>query len=120
MSNDFREQPKTNRLLKVISNYSNGSWILDVHDKIDIKNEKGIILESISINSMITRFYENKIVKPFGIISAYIWDNDKRKVEKYITGLPDNEHKKRMKDHQIKIIKEEQRKLHNELKLLTI
>ena len=103
---DLIPQEKTSRKLCVNSAYVSGSWFIDIYDKIDVHNEKRVFLESITINSMLMRFYEMKNVKPFGIISAYIWDTEERKVIEYITDLPDNEVKERMRKRKLFNIEE--------------
>ena len=103
---DLKPQEKTTRKLCVNSAYVSSSWVLDIHNKIDVHNHKKVVVESISIDSMLMRFYEMKNVKPFGIISAYIWDTEKREVVEYITDLPDSAHKARMELRQLKNINE--------------
>ena len=89
------EKQKTNRRLHIVSNYSKSAYILDINDRIDVKNPKGVLIESISIDTVLLRFYE--INKIYGIISAYVWDSDLQKVERYITDLPGNEIKEMKK-----------------------
>jgi len=95
--NDLKPQEKTNKKLCINSAFVSSSWVLDIYDKIDVHNHKRVIVESISINSMLMRFYEMKNVKPFGIISAYIWDTENREIIEYITDLPDNDKKALLK-----------------------
>lgn len=116
---DLKEAPKTNRRLFIISNYLTNSYKLDIYDKIDIKNLKGVLLESININSALIRFYEIEKVKSYGILRAYIWNIDNKKVERYITDLPDNEIKNRKKKYRKKEIEKEIMKLQKELNKLT-
>ena len=73
---DLKESPKSNRKLFIVSPFLTSSYPLDIYDNIDVKNRKGVILESISINSLLMRFYEIPRVKAYGFIHAYIWDND--------------------------------------------
>lgn len=76
---EIQNQINSNRKLLIYSNYAKGSYILDDNDMIDFKNDD---IENISINDMVSRFEEN--VKPFKIISAYIWNGDKQEIERYI------------------------------------
>ena len=101
MIDDLIEQPKTNKKLCIMSAYNTSSWDLDIHNKIDIKNEKNIVLESITINSMIMRFYEIPSVETYGIISAYIWDTEKREIVEHIKDLPDLPKKNLVKAKQL-------------------
>jgi len=84
----LKEKPKTNRKFFAVSNYTTGSWQLDVDDKIDVKNEKGVLLESIHWFTMLRRFYEQPSVNCYGIICAYIWDVDTQEVVNNVTDLP--------------------------------
>jgi len=98
MSHELKIKPKTNRKLWIVSNYVSSSFILDVDDRIDIKNQKGVVIESISINTAMVRFYENN--KVYGIITAYIWDLDTKTAEPIPEeDLPDWEDRERKRKH---------------------
>jgi len=118
MKHELKTKEKTNRKLWIVSNYVSNSFDLDIDDRIDITNRDGILIESININSALMRFYERHEV--YGIISAYIWNNDTKSVEKYITNLPDNEKKERLRKHSMAKKKALLQKLQNEIKELDI
>jgi hypothetical protein len=53
------------------------------------------------------RFYRIPIVQTYGIINAYIWNTEERKIEKYITDLPDSEIKLIKNNRKIEKIKQQ-------------
>jgi hypothetical protein len=118
MKHELKTKEKTNRKLWIISNYVSNSFDLDVDDRIDITNRDGVLLESININSALIRFYERNEV--YGIISAYIWNLDTKSVERYITDLPDNDKKERLRKHSMAKKKALLQKLQDEIKELDI
>lgn len=79
------------RVLRIESAFSNFMHDLDENDNIIIRHENEES-ETLSINEMIIRFYNNPSVKCFGIDRAFIWNIDEQKTERNITDLPDSEY----------------------------
>lgn len=119
MIKDLKETEESRNILRLESAYSNGVYKLDIHDCIIVRNDNRVIIDSLSIDQVINRFYETKTVNCFGIDRAFIWDLDKHEIVRYITDLPDSEKKMKMKNHKIKNIVNEIAKLNIELQKLT-
>jgi len=119
MIRDLKETPMSRNILRIESAYSSSVHKLDIHDCIIIKNDNGVITDSLSINQVIDRFYESSSVKCFGIDCAFIWNLDEHKVVRYITNLPDTENKEIMKAHKTEKIVNEIARLNIELQNLT-
>ena len=102
-----------NRKLVVVSNYLSNSWNLDDNNMINLPNGK-----IVDINTMIEIFYNTLSVKCYGIIIAYIWNIDDKKIDKYITDLPDSSDKAQKNIRRIITITNQIKKLQEELENL--
>ena len=118
MIRDLKETPLSRNILRIESAYSSAVHKLDIHDCIIVKNDNGVITDSLSIDQVINRFYESTTVKCYGISCAFIWNLDEHKIVRYITDLPDTEHKERMKALRAERIVSEITRLNNELQNL--
>jgi len=92
----------------IVSDYVSSTYIVDslnhiiIFKGVDENDEVIIETTNTTINDIITEFYKIPSVRIYGIISARIWDCEKRKVIKNITDLPDAD---------IKSLKRNQKKL---------
>lgn len=102
-----------NRKLVVVSNYLSNSWNLDDNNMISLSDGKVV-----DIDTMVKIFYNIPSVKCYGIITAYIWDVEERKIEKHITDLPDSSDKAQKNILRIVEITKQIKKLQEELEIL--
>ena len=118
MIRDLKETPESRNILRIESAYSNAVHKLDIHDCIIVRNENKVIIDSLSIDQVIARFYESKSVKCFGIDRAFIFNLDDKKIVRHITDLPDSELKEKMKNRKVENIVKEITRLNTELQNL--
>ena len=98
-----------------VSAYTSDSWDLREDGRIDVKDIKGNITEIISPNTMLHKFCEAPTVKCYGIIKAYIWDCDERKVVEYFDDLPGSTDKAIKNQHKIVKIYQQIKSLQQQL-----
>ena len=118
MIHDLKETEESKNILRIESAYSSSVHKLDIHDCIIIRNENKVFIESLSIDQMINRFYENSNAKVFGIDKAFIFNLETHEVVRYITDLPDSEKKEKIKNHRAQQLIEQIAKLNQELQNL--
>jgi len=119
MIHDLKETEQSRNILRIESAYSNASLKLDVHDCIIIKNDNGVITDSLSIDQAINRFYESTSVQCFGIDRAFVFNLDTHEIVRHITDLPDSEKKERMRNRKVENLVNEISRLNNALQILT-
>jgi len=113
---DLKETPTSRNILRIETPYSNAVYKLDIFDSIIIRNKNNVIIESLSIDKLVNRFYDNHSQR--GSICfdcVFIWNLDKQEIVRHITNLPDTHIKERKKAYRIKIITEEIERLTQEL-----
>jgi len=118
MIKDLKETEESRNILRIESAYVSTAIRLDVHDCIIIRNDNKVIIESLSIDQVIKRFYESSVVQCYGIERAYVYNLDSQEIIRHITDLPDSEKKERMKNRKADNLVNEIARLNNELQNL--
>jgi len=118
MIHDLKETEQSRNILRIESAYASSVHKLDVHNCIIVKNDKGVITDSLSIDQAIAKFYESKSVQCFGIDRAFVFNLDTHTIINNITNLPDTEKKEMMKARKAEVIISEIARLNNELQNL--
>lgn len=98
------------RYLRIECAYTNSVHKLDDNDNVVIKHKdenENEILEILTIDQAINKFYNLPIVNCYGINKAYIWNYTEQKIDRHITNLPDSSKKALKKKYEIEKIQSE-------------